>query len=111
MKNLLVTMGIIFSVFSTSSVVAKEGFPGRAEYPEIPVYTKAELSKEFNNVVIVDARSSLEFDTLRIKGAVNIPVADKKNFGKRVKALYQQHKKAVAVTSRTRRPKRQSRPA
>ena len=96
MKNLLVTMSILFSVFSTSSVVAKEGFPGRAEYPEIPVYTKAELSKEFNNVVIVDARSSLEFDTLRIKGAVNIPVADKKNFGQRVKALYQQHKKKIA---------------
>ena len=96
MKNLLIITGILFSVFSSSAVMAKEGFPGRAEYPEIPVYTKAELAKNFNNVVIVDARSSLEFDTLRIEGAVNISVADKKNFAKKVKDLAKQTNKKIA---------------
>ena len=95
MKNLLLAMGVLFSVFSTSTVIAKEGFPGRAEYPEIPVYSKADLAKDFNNVVVVDARSSLEFETLRIKGAVNIPVADR-DFGKRVKALAKQNNKKIA---------------
>ena len=90
MKNLLITMGILFSVFSTSSVVAKEGFPGRAEYPEIPVYSKEQLADNFNKVLIVDARSALEFETLRIKGAVNLPVADR-NFGKKIKTLSKQN--------------------
>ncbi|MEJ2052290.1 MAG: rhodanese-like domain-containing protein [Calditrichaceae bacterium] len=94
MKNLLAVTVILFSVFSTSNLMAKDGFPGRAEYPEIPVYSKTDLARDFNNVVIVDARSSLEFDTLRIKGAINIPVASK-DFAKRVKALRRQDKKNI----------------
>ena len=94
MKSLFAVLVMLFSVFSTSSVMAKDGFPGRAEYPEIPVYSKEDLAKDFNNVVIVDARSSLEFDTLRIKGALNIPVASK-DFGQRVKALRQQDKRKI----------------
>ena len=94
MKQLIVTLGLLFSVFSTSAVLAKDGFPGRAEFPEIPVYSNADLEKNFNNVVIVDARSSLEFETLRIKGAVNIPVADEK-FGSKVRQLYKETKKPI----------------
>lgn len=86
MKNLLAVMVMLVSVFSNSTVLAKDGFPGRTEFPEIPVFEKNDLAKNYANVVIVDARSSLEFDTLRIKGAVNIPVADR-DFAKRVKAL------------------------
>ena len=86
MKNLVFITGILFSFFSSTTVFAKEGFPGRAEFPEIPLYQKADLKKDFSNVVVVDARSSLEYDTLRIKGAKNIPVASKK-FADMVKAL------------------------
>jgi rhodanese-related sulfurtransferase len=94
MKNLVVLMGVLFSFFSSTSVMAKEGFPGRAEFPEIPIYQKSDLMKDFNNVVIVDARSSLEFDTLRIKGAINIPVASKK-FGTMVKELRKKTNKSI----------------
>jgi len=45
-------------------------------------------------VVIVDARSSLEFETLRIKNAVNIPIASKK-FPEMVKALRAKTKKPI----------------
>lgn len=62
------------------------GFPGRAEFADVPIYEKAELMKNFRQVVIVDTRSSLEFETLRITGALNIPVADK-GFEDEVKAL------------------------
>lgn len=52
-----------------------EGFPGRAEFPAISVIEQSELLDRLDEVTVVDARSSLEFDTLRISGAVNIPVA------------------------------------
>lgn len=86
MKHINLGFSFLLFVFSSFSVMANEGFPGRAEYPEIPLYHKTDLYKDFNKVVIVDARSSLEFETLNIKGAVNIPVASKK-FADNIKAL------------------------
>ena len=86
MKNLILSLSIIFSLFSSATLFAKDDFPGRAEYPEIPLYNKSDLLKDLNRVVIVDTRSALEFETLRIKGALNISVASKKFVGI-VKAL------------------------
>lgn len=87
MKRVLL-QSIIFSlaVLFSSAYAADSGFPGRATYPEIPVMEKEDLLKQIQTVAIVDARSDLEFDTLRIKGAVNIPVAAK-DFEDQVKAL------------------------
>jgi len=73
-------------LFGSPLLAADAGFPGRAKYPDVPVYEKARLLQKFDQVVVVDARSSLEFDTLRIRGAVNIPVAGK-NFESEIKAL------------------------
>lgn len=58
---------------------AEEGFPGRKKYPDVKYIEIGDLFKRQtrNEVVIVDARSNYEFETLRIKGAVNIPVANK----------------------------------
>ena len=78
MKNIIFGFSILLSVFSSTAMAADAGFPGRAEYPEIPLYSKSDLLKDFNKVVVVDTRSSLEFETLRIKGALNIPVANRK---------------------------------
>ena len=86
MKNIVLSLTALISLFSSVSSFANEGFPGRAEYPEIALYQKSDLLKDFNKVVVVDARSSLEFDTLRIKNAVNIPVASR-DFAKQVKEL------------------------
>ena len=63
-------------LFSSPSWAA-DGFPGRAKYPDVPVLSKHELKKKFSEYVIVDTRSKLEFETLRINGAKNIPVASK----------------------------------
>ncbi|MCG6968729.1 MAG: rhodanese-like domain-containing protein [Gammaproteobacteria bacterium] len=52
------------------------GFPGREEFPKIPIIEISELNRIFSEVVIVDTRSHYEYDTLRVKGSINIPVAE-----------------------------------
>jgi len=86
MKKLILGFSLLLSLFYSSSIFANSEFPGRAEYPEIPLYQKADLLRDLYNVVVVDARSSLEYETLRIKGAINIPVASK-TFAEQVKNL------------------------
>jgi rhodanese-related sulfurtransferase len=67
-------MLLAFSVMADSD----EGFPGREKFKSVSVYEISELRDALDKVVVVDARSSYEFGTLRIKGAKNIPVAGKK---------------------------------
>jgi len=66
----------VFLTLSAASA-AEQGFPGRNKYPNIPVYEITELKDALDRVVIVDSRSAYEFETLRVKGAKNIPVASK----------------------------------
>jgi rhodanese-related sulfurtransferase len=73
--TLLTTIFIWF--IATTAAMAAEEFPGREKYPKVPYIELEDLNKTFNEVVVVDARSKLEYETLRIKGAVNIPVASK----------------------------------
>ena len=95
MKKLLFISTILLSLLSSiSAFAADKGFPGRAEFPEIPLYQKADLLKDLNNVVVVDARSALEFKTISIKGAVNIPIASKK-FPKMLRELRKKTKKKI----------------
>ena len=95
MKKFLLGLGLLFSFISSTSIIAADaGFPGRAEFPEIPLYQKVELCTKFNDVVVVDARSSLEFETLRVKGALNIPIASN-DFGEMVKALRKKTNKPI----------------
>jgi len=63
---------------SQSAWSADEGFPGRNKYPDVPYIELGDLynKKARGEVVIVDTRSNYEFETLRIKDAVNIPVAN-----------------------------------
>jgi rhodanese-related sulfurtransferase len=75
MRNITTIVVIALSLLATSSGFAAEGFPGREKYPKVPYYELEQLNSELNDVVVVDARSKLEFETLRIKTAINIPVA------------------------------------
>lgn len=78
----------LMCLLSVTAVAEEEvsGFPGRTQFPDVAVMEKAELQQQFEQVVVVDTRSSLEFDTLSIKGAVNIPIADK-TFEDQIKSL------------------------
>jgi rhodanese-related sulfurtransferase len=93
-KSILVLFTLIFAVFTTT-VCAKPGtFPGRVKYPDLPYMELSDLYSKLNDVVVVDARSILEFDTLHIKNAINIPVAGK-TFEQQVMELRQKTPKPI----------------
>ena len=76
-----VLLSIIVLLFA-QQVLSKEAnkeFPGRDLYPEVPYIELQDFYQKLKRkeVVVVDVRSSLEFDTLRVKDAVNIPLASK----------------------------------
>ena len=77
-------------------------FPGRDKYPELPFMELEDLYKKRNDVVIVDARSILEFETLRIVDAINIPVAGE-NFENEVLKLRESNKKPIVFYCNGRR--------
>ena len=79
-----------------------EGFPGRKDFPKIPYLELSELKSKLSNVVVVDARSSLEFDTLKIKDAINIPVADE-DFEAKIKQLREKTTKPIVFYCNGRR--------
>ena len=92
-----VTLILVFLLNATllnAAPTAPNEFPGRVKYPEVKVVEKNQLMSKILEVVIVDARSPLEFKTLRIKGALNIPVASK-DFIEQVKKLRQMTTKPI----------------
>jgi len=74
----IISIIALISLLLSASAFAGEDFPGRAKYKKIPYIELGELYKKLNDVVVVDARSALEFKTLRVKTAINIPVASEK---------------------------------
>jgi len=87
MRNALLFFAIVCTNLAIATASAKNnGFPGRDEFPDIPVYEISELKNKIEDVVVVDTRSKYEFDTLRIKGSLHIPVAAK-SFEEQVQKL------------------------
>ena len=64
----------LFSMLFSFQAMADEAFPGRDVYPDIPVISTEDLYQRFEQSIIVDARTPYEYETLRIKGAINIPL-------------------------------------
>ena len=92
--SLMLRMTYLISVLMllTSSVFAKNSeFPGRQKYPSIPFISLSDLHKIKNKVIVVDVRSKYEHQTLRIKGALNIPLAAK-TFTKQMQKLRDENK-------------------
>lgn len=78
MKNLLRLFCSALVLWMTTTALvwaADEEFPGRKTYPEVPYISLSDLKKRFDNVIVVDVRSSYEYDTLSIKGAQNISLS------------------------------------
>lgn len=76
------------------SLWAAEEYPGRVKYPKVPVVELQELYDMKTKVVIVDARSQYEFETLRIKDSINIPVAHA-SFEEQIKRLRQKTNRPI----------------
>lgn len=66
---------VMITLHSQAFALAPKEFPGRDLYPLIPYLEIDDLYNKFDDVVIVDVRSNYEFETLRIKGALNIPLS------------------------------------
>ncbi|RDH82731.1 MAG: sulfurtransferase [endosymbiont of Galathealinum brachiosum] len=82
---------ILLTVIS-ASVLAEDSFPGRKLYPSVPFIELDDLYKQINDVVIIDARSKYEYETLKIKSAVSIPLAlSTKRFQKRMMTIRQEN--------------------
>lgn len=82
-------------LFFSSLIAAEDAFPGRKKFPNVPYMELNELFAQKNDVVIVDVRSHYEFETLRIKGARNIPVANK-SFESQLLKLRESTNKVIA---------------
>lgn len=82
--------------FAATKEVNKE-FPGRDLYLDVKYISLEDLQAEFGNAVIVDTRSSYEFNTLHINGAVNIPL-NAADFKEQMKQLRQQNPGKKIVT-------------
>lgn len=69
---------ILTLLFATEGFSAvkdtKTEFPGRALYLDVKYITLQDLQKEYDNVIIVDARSTYEFNTLHVNNAINVPI-------------------------------------
>jgi predicted sulfurtransferase len=63
--------------FAEDAIDSTKEFPGRDLYPEVPFIELEDLYQKLkrNEVTVVDVRSQYEYDTLRIAGAINIPLA------------------------------------
>lgn len=71
-------------------------FPGRDRFPDIPYIELDNLNARYDQVVIVDARSELEYNTLHIKDAINIPLSSS-DFVERMKGLRSESKKTIVT--------------
>jgi rhodanese-related sulfurtransferase len=85
MKNLLALLTLL--IFLPQNALAQnQDYPGRTTYPNVNFYETEQLNSNMDKVIIVDVRSSYEYETLHINGAVNIALVGK-NFTEKVKAL------------------------
>jgi len=75
-----------FFLYATVSSAAESEFPGRKLYLAVPYIELDDAYQRREQLVFVDVRSAYEYDTLRIKGAIHIPLADK-SFVEKMKQL------------------------
>lgn len=70
----IISLFAIIGFSISTPVLATEEFPGRALYANVPVISTQQLFDQYDDTIIVDTRTPYEYETLRIKNAVNIPL-------------------------------------
>lgn len=81
-------------LFQSTSLWANEDFPLRALYPKVETIELEELYNKLKDVVVIDVRSTYEFDTLHIKDALHLPV-DERDFVSSLQALRKQESRPL----------------
>lgn len=74
--NLKRSLLILLALVVTAGQTLAADFPLREKYPQVRPVSSAELLASYNDAVIVDVRSKIEFDVIHISKAVHIPVAE-----------------------------------
>lgn len=72
--KLFKALAITFSLALLTTQAFAAEFPLRAKYPEVKPITIEDLAAEYDNTIIVDVRSQMEFDTIHIAKAKHIQV-------------------------------------
>ena len=67
-------LGFLSICLFSTCLLANDDFPGRDRYPAVKFISIDDLYKQLDDFVILDARSSYEFNTLRIKNAQLLPL-------------------------------------
>jgi rhodanese-related sulfurtransferase len=90
------TMGSVAAASSAWAAPAPSTaeFPYRSQYLDAAIMETVELNRRFNEVVVVDVRSAYEYQTLRIKDAVNVPIGTR-DFLSELRKLREQSKKPI----------------
>jgi len=84
-----------FLIASFSSLsVANSGFPGRQVYVDVNTIEMEDLHKRLSEFILVDVRSRFEYNTMHIKNALHLPVAEK-TFNDDIRSLYRMARKPV----------------
>lgn len=57
-----------------ASAAEKDEFPLRWRYPDVKTLSTEQFDRMFADVVVVDSRTPFEWETMRVNGALNVPV-------------------------------------
>ncbi len=95
MKVSLGKLCLIISLLASLTTMANEKFPLRSKYKNVATISINELQSNFNNLEIVDVRSNLEYETLRIKGARHISLSVGRAFKSAITKLRNESKKTI----------------
>ncbi|MDH5391868.1 MAG: rhodanese-like domain-containing protein [Gammaproteobacteria bacterium] len=74
MSRIMTLVIFISYLFSSAALAADKEFPGRDIYLGTPYIELAAFHQQFKYFIVVDVRSHYEYETLRILGAINIPL-------------------------------------
>ena len=93
---IVVSLMCVQPLFAADEDEESKEFPGRPLYPEVSVIELDELYRRLDEVIVVDVRSAYEYETLRIKGAINVPLSSN-TFVSRLRQLRMSDPRPIVV--------------
>ncbi len=70
----IIVIEIMACLIIVNITLSQERYPHREKYPNIELISTEDLKKRYHDVMIIDVRSKMEFDVVRIKKAIHIPI-------------------------------------
>lgn len=84
--HIILATAFLMTITLVANTSASDDFPLRAEYQDVEVMSTDELAANFDNTLIVDVRSGMEYDVAHINKAVNVSIS-KATFTKDLEAV------------------------